>query len=413
MNRRIFLRQSIAATGVATSVLSTPGTVSRKLTLADEQPRAAQLIREYDQQGIHRTGTTVDERSARWLADQVRRCGLTPSLDPFTLSRVDPRSCYLQIGGKRIEGLPVFDGGFTSASGVRGRFGPLDSEAEIGLTQFPPGAEYVPAYTKLRRETRHRAIVVVTRGSRPGLSPINAGHFLEPFGPPVLQVSSEEAEWLKGQAEQKAEVTLVAHVARTNAHAFNVTAKIEGAAPQLAPLVVMTPRSGWWQCASERGGGLVCWLEMLRALAAPKPARDCWFVASSGHELGHLGLEHFIEQQRTLVQAAHVWLHLGANIGAAKEPGHRGQTSSDEFDRLLVDTLKAESVRVDETMPRDFMPRGEAGNIRRGGGRYISLLGNNGLFHHQADRWPAAVDVSAVTACAKAFVKVALKLAAG
>ncbi len=409
MNRRNFLQQTVAVTGA----LATPGAARPKISLNDEQRRAAQLIREYDQQGIHRTGTTVDERSARWLAELVRRCGLTPALEPFTLSRVDPRACYLQIGGKRIEGLPVFDGGFTEASGVRGRFGPLDSEAEIGLTEFPPGAEYVPAYAKLRRETRHRAIVVITRGSQPGLSPINAGHFLEPYGPPVLQVSSEEAEWLKGQAEQKAEATFVAHVARTNARAFNVTARIKGANPQFAPLVVMTPRSGWWQCASERGGGLVCWLEMLRALAATKPARDCWFVASSGHELGHLGLEYFLGRQRTLVQAAHVWLHLGANIGAAKEPGHRVQTSSDEFDRLLADALRLESVRVEEIMPRNFIPRGEAGNIQRGGGRYISLLGNNGLFHHRADRWPEAVDVGAVAACAKAFVKVALKLATG
>src|SRR5262245_40259878 len=108
--------------------------------------RIARLIEQYDGQGIHRTGTTVDEHSARWLALQVKQLGVTPALEPFTLSRVDLRACYLQIGGRRIEGLPVFDGGFTSASGVRGSIGPLDSEAEIGLTEFPPGAEYVPAY---------------------------------------------------------------------------------------------------------------------------------------------------------------------------------------------------------------------------------------------------------------------------
>ncbi len=406
MLRRSFLKQAVAAT-VAIRMSA------RESTATDLPQRAARVIREYDQQGIHRTGTNIDEQSARWLARQAQQCGVMPSLGPFTLNRVDPGSCYLQIGQRRIEGLPIFDGGFTDAGGVRGRIGLLESEAEIGLAEATPNAEYAPAYAKMRREARHRAIVLVTRGARPGLSPINASHFNEPYGPPVLQVSSEELEWLKAQAEKRAAATFVAQVARTRARAVNVTAKIEGADASLAPLVVMTPRSGWWQCASERGGGLVCWLEVMRALAAARPARDCLFVASSGHELGHLGLDHFIEQRRALVRDAHVWLHLGANIGAAIEPGHRVQTSSEEFDQLTVAAMKAESAKVDELMPRGFVPYGEAGNIHRGGGRYISMVGRNGLFHHRGDRWPEAVDVAAVARYAAAFVRVATALASG
>jgi hypothetical protein len=404
MLRRSFLKQ--AAAGAIR--LSTRGS-----TTTDLPQRVAQVIREYDQQGVHRTGTKVDEQSARWLAGQARQCGATPSLEPFRLKRVDPRACYLQIGERRIEGLPLFDGGFTDAGGVSGRLGPLDSEAEIGLAEATPNAEYVPAYAKMRREARHRAIVLVTRGARPGLSPINASHFNEPYGPPILQVSSEELEWLKAQAEKRTTATFVAQVARTRAQAFNVTAKIKGADASLAPLAVMTPRSGWGQCASERGGGLVCWLEMMRALAKAKPARDCLFVASSGHELGHLGLDHFLEQRRALVKGAHVWLHLGANIGAAIEPGMRLQTSAEEFDQLMVAAMKVESAKVDEIMPRAFVPLGEARNIQRGGGRYISIVGRNGLFHHPADRWPEAVDVNAVARYAAAFVRVATALASG
>jgi hypothetical protein len=377
----------------------------------ETQKRAARWIAAYDRQGVHRTGTKVDEQSARWLARQARQCGGAPSLEPFTLNRVDPRACYLQIGERRIEGLPVFDGAFTGAGGVSGRLGLIDSEAEIGLAEATPNAEYVPAYAKMRREARHRAIVVVTRGARPGLSPINAAHFNEPYGPPVLQVSSAELEWLKAQAEKRAAATFVAQVARTRAQAFNVTAKIKGADAKLTPLVVMTPRSGWGHCASERGGGLVCWLELMRALAGAKPARDCLFVASSGHELGHLGLDHFSEQRRALVKDAQVWIHLGANIGAAVEPGMRLQTSSEEFDQMVVAVMKAESAKIDEVMPRGFVPLGEARNIQRGGGRYISLVGRNGLFHHPNDRWPEAVDVNAVAAYARALVRLAVALA--
>ena len=35
----------------------------------------------------------------------------------------------------------------------------------------------------------------------------------------------------------------------------------------------MTPRSGWHANASERGGGLVCWLETMRAVVGDASAR--------------------------------------------------------------------------------------------------------------------------------------------
>jgi hypothetical protein len=52
----------------------------------------------------------------------------------------------------------------------------------------------------------------------------------------------------------------VAHVNRTAAVAFNVTGKVPGTDPALAPLVLMAPRSAWLQSASEQGSRLACWL---------------------------------------------------------------------------------------------------------------------------------------------------------
>jgi hypothetical protein len=405
MRRREFIRRA----GVITAAFHAP--IASASQSSDLSQRIARIISEYDRQGIHRTGTEVDAKSARWLAGAVRQCGLKPALEPFVINRVDPKSCYLLVGGKRIEGLPIYDGGFTDAAGVRGRIGQLGGESEIGLLESPPNAEYGPTYLKTRRETRHRAIVIVTRGARPGLTPINAPYFTEPFGPVILQVSSEEGAWLKEQAGKNADATLVAQIKRTKAQAFNVTARIAARHPKLAPLVVMTPRSGWGHCASERGGGLVCWLETMRALAATKPSCDIWFLASSGHELGHIGLEAFIGQRPELVKSARAWIHFGANIGAAQEPRLRLQASSDEFEQIAITSLEAAGAKVEEIMPRGAAPFGEAGHIHRGGGRYVSLLGRNALFHHPADRWPEAVDVAAVGRYTRAFVKVAITLA--
>ena len=99
------------------------------------EQRIAGVVQAYDAQGNHRTGTDVDNASAEWLANQVRQLGAEPLLEPFTLTRVDPQSCYLRIAGRRIDGVPVFDAGFTNAEGVHGRLGPLGSDAETGLAE--------------------------------------------------------------------------------------------------------------------------------------------------------------------------------------------------------------------------------------------------------------------------------------
>lgn len=376
------------------------------------EKRAARLIREYDSQGIHRTATAVDDASARWLGRLVEEAGANMTMTRFKIDRVDPIAAYVSIGERRIEGLPIYDGGFTDAGGFRGTLGPIESDAEIGLAEAPPNAEYGPAYSKMRRETRHRAIVLITTGTMKGLSPINGSEFRHPYGPPVLQVSSSETEFLREKAAARAQVHFTAHIRRTLTRAFNVIGIVGGRNPNLKPLVVITPRSGWWQCASERGGGLACWLEVMRTLAAARPARDCHFLASSGHEIGHLGLDHFLDTRTDLVKDARAWLHFGANIGAASQPFHRLQCSDDALESLAMSEFDRAGAAIGEKVARNVVPFGEAGNIHRRGGHYLSVVGrSNGYFHHPDDRWPATVDIKMVARFASAFSQIALKLA--
>lgn len=375
------------------------------------QQRIGNIIQGYAEQGFHRTGTAVDSRSGDWLADAVRQIGLAPSAEEFSLSRVDPVDAALVVNDSKIEGLPLFDGAFTSAAGIAGSLGALDSDAPIGFAEIAPNAAEAGRLGEARRHDRHQAIVVVTRGVRPGFCPSNADNFLRPFGPPVLQVASEEASFLAGCARQGAKAVLTAHVERVRAQAFNVVATIAGTDRSAAPLVVMTPRSGWWWCASERGGGLACWLEIMRALRDARPVRDVLFVASSGHELGHLGLDDFIARRPGLVPGAQTWIHLGANIGAAQGPGNHLQASDDEMEAMMADAMAKAGLRIDRRLERGAVPRGEAKNVHRGGGRYISIIGGNDLFHNPGDRGLDAVDIQAIERFAGAFATVATALA--
>jgi hypothetical protein len=408
-SRRELLLQAMAG------MLAGPSFVTANPTevQAEANRRIARLIEQYDLQGIHRTGAAGDKRSADWLAAEASKLGVKPTLEPFALDRVDPLNCFIEIGAKRIEGLPLFDAAFTDAYGVRGKLGVFGGATEIGMIELPPSAEYDANYETTRRASRHRALLIITKGARAGLCPINCAYFKHPFGPPALQVGSEHGEWLKQQARHSAPARIVAHVKRTKTKAYNVTATIKGAQPRLAPLVVMTPRSGWWRSTSERGGGLVCWLEVMRALTAKRPARTAHFISSSGHELGHLGLASFIERRPELVKQAQAWVHFGANIGAVGAP-NRLQAFDDELEEIAVGAMAKADLTVHDKAKRGAAPLGEAGNIHRDGGRYVSLLcPGNPLFHHPADRWPDAVDVGAVAHYAEAFAGVASILTGG
>src|SRR5215470_7087414 len=192
------------------------------------QRRIGSVIRAYEEQGFHRTGTTVDQQSGNWLADEVRQIGPEPTREEFPLSRVDPVGASLAVNGRTIEGLPLFDGRFTSAAGIAGKLGNLGSDAPIGLTEIPPNAAEAGALGDARRQNRHQAIVVITRGARPGFCPSNADSFRRPFGPPVLQVASEEAPFLADAVRGGAKAVLTAHVERAQAKASNVVAMVAG-----------------------------------------------------------------------------------------------------------------------------------------------------------------------------------------
>lgn len=379
------------------------------------EQRIAEVMQAYDAQGNHRTGTEVDNASAEWLARQVRRSGADASLEPFSLNRIDPQSCYLRIGGRRIEGVPVFDAGFTGADGLKGKIGPLGSDAEIGLAESEPGKlsesgiEQSDQVSKARR-SQHKAVVVLTRGTRLGLYLLNASDFLKPLGPPMLQISSAESALLKELAAARAEATLVAHVKRTAAQAFNVTAKIAGSNPALKPLVLMAPRSAWWQCVSEQGSRLACWLEAIQVLGAGKPARDCFFVALSGHELGYLGIDPYVKHRPDLIRQAHAWIFFGSDIGAPRQP-NLIHASDDALEQWAAGAMEDEGLTVNARAPQNSKARGEAGAIQRGGGRYVTLVCGSDVKHNVADRWPEAVDVALLARYARAFANGALRLA--
>ena len=378
-----------------------------RANMIPSQQRIDSIIEEYSSQGNHRTATDVDTLSGHWLADHIEKIGLAPKLSRFNIQRLDVDRADINIGGTIIKGLPTFDGASTQPEGLSGSLGALGSGSDIGVIQLSPASIH-PHYSEVARarsQSQHRAILLVADTYFPGGGPVplNAQSFGNPFGPPVLQIGNERWKEVSAAVSNNAMAKMIVTYHQTNTTAFNVEANIAGSQPGLSPIVVMTPRSGWWRCASERGGGIAILLEVMRAVKKGNPARQVKFTANTGHELGHLGFEHFLKQDSGLVKDARLWLHLGANIGASVDPGVLLQFSDQATRNELTKFINTEQLENYSTTPLGKRPLGEARAVFDGGGRYASILGANGLFHHPADIWPGAVNTKAISIYAKAL----------
>ena len=301
----------------------------------------ANWLRSWDSQGFHRTGTPGDHAGADWLGAEARGLGAAVEEEVFTLDRLDPGEAFVEVGGRRIEGVPVFDAPATD--GVSGRLG-----HEIAVAALAPGAVYTGEYRALRRDGGHAGLVIQCSGGHPGLALLNAEQFNTPYGAPAIHV----AEPLPSGAMAH----LVVRSVRARAAARNIVVTIRGRDPSRAPVVVMTPRSSWWQSTAERGGGIVCWLETLRALLAAPPVCDVIFTANSGHELGHLGLDDFVARRPGWDGAGGaVWVHYGANIGAAG--GVLSVVSADDAMREWMHAALTSAGQPPDTMaPKTLVP---------------------------------------------------------
>lgn len=378
--------------------------------------QAAEDIQGWDAIAEHRTGTEGDRQTAEWLADAARREGTPAMLSTFPLARWALRRCGVEIGAKVASGVPMFDGGTTGPEGVVAPLSLLPATGGIGLGAVVPaagGSANGALFDARRGDAQALVAVAKMNAAVPGLALQNADSFAAPFGPPVLQVATEHEGWLRDAAQRGETARVTVDVVKEDALGHNVALRISGSAErrsELAPLVVMTPKSSWWTSTAERGGGIAVWLALLRHFARRPPARDVCFLATSGHELGHLGLEHQLREHPQLAEAR-AWLHLGANF-AAKGSRVRLQSSDAALRSLALGAMaQAGAPPADETAPGK-RPGGEARNIYDMNGSYVSLLGTNAWFHHPDDRWPETIDVDATARLVEAMVAVADSLGA-
>lgn len=364
-------------------------------------------IRAYEGFGIHRTGWEGDDRTSAWLRDTLAEVGVSADLERFKFPRVEYRRARLTWPDGTIEGVPMYDGGFTAFGGIEGELCEDTDPDPFGKIVVATSAVRgdarwtAPMALKHYQELEEQGVVgvVVPSGDPEGEVVLrNAEHIKTPFNLPVLQVSAKEARRLGAALVMGGtEATLEADGERLQSNATNVVATVEGSEEGLAPVVVMTPKSGWFTCAAERGGGIAIWLALAEAARAASPRRSVHFVASSGHELHHQGLFHYLANRHGIVKQSAAWLHLGASIGA-RYPNARLGASDERLHALATSAVRDAGVDLDAVSVFEVGDPGggEARNIAEGGGRYVTFLGGHRYFHSPQDTVEKAVDAESV-----------------
>lgn len=352
----------------------------------------SEIVREYDAEGWHRTGTETDAASGRWLIDRVQSLEVLGDLLDYPFERIDPTPNTVSAGDFLVEGYPALDSVLPGPNTVINA--PLSFDDEPGTIRLLRIDQHANEHElDAARKGQNLAIIAVIEGDADGFTLINAWKYRNPEGLPVAQMPIRAWTDLEQLARSRSIVSLSIGASRTPVTIHNVKTKVEGTNPALEPLVVLTPRSGWWQCAGERGGGLAVWLELLRLIAREPLQRDVHFLATTGHELNYLGAHLFLEADATLARQSAYWLHLGANVGASDSRLVVRATDEGLLERAKG-KFEAASVHAYQVVPN---PPGEAGVVKKFGGQFVSLIGAGfPYFHSTSDRWPVACDFEAM-----------------
>jgi len=387
--------------------------------------------------GSKQSGGKGDTDCGLWLASELKAAGFAVEKPRLSVPWFEPTECKIDIGGAQASLWPQPIVAPTPPHGVRGPLVRVDSvgrasaslQGAIALVDLP----YNRWSSALAKPIRHpieaafakgaKAAVVITNGPTGKIIALNADGRSPMFAGPVgLLAPADAAPFLNAAiTHAAATVTLTGKGGRRPA--FNIIGKLDRGIGRW--LIVSTPRSGWFGCAGERGGGIAAWLDLARRAPSMLPDHDIAFLCNSGHEYENLGAEEALKAVAPKPVETDFWLHLGANLAASD--WHEGlfglaPLAGVDSQRYLVVSrpllptarrLFAGLPGLESPYPSDKLSAGELSTIIAAG--YPSVAGIFGLhrFHHVADDDARCVSPASVTATCAAFRHLLIEAAKG
>lgn len=370
----------------------------------------------YAAMGDHRTASPVDLATSDWICARLQAVGFDARLDPWTLRQFQMREAWVEIHGRRLEAFPLWHP--KALDTVEAAISETPEPGQIGLVQFDdimvtPKSDHA---AKIEAMAERGAQAVI------GCSPHESGeiygqnvippHNQVPWPLPVLMVAPSDWHVLQDAANHGDALRACLSGEDINdASANNVVARL---ARGNRWIIVSTPQSGWFQCAGERGAGVALLLALADWAANSDLPQSFLFLSNSGHEIGHVGIHHLMEQDVLPAPAqTDFWLHLGASIGtrgfaedvygvlraAGPEPEAWLYGSPD-----LIDPLLQSFEGIEHLTPRVYdRKNGEIRWILERGYSAFALMGPQRHFHLASDG-PENVDAKLLQFVGRALV---------
>lgn len=337
------------------------------------------IVQHYAEAEHHRTGSENDRLTRDWLVRELRQRRLHSRLIEFEFPRFEAQwECRLD--DSIVESLPLFycaEGEFSFA-------GITAQQVQLDDWQEGKALQRIEQIACQRNQAGDAAVLIATASPAGDLYAFNVATDIR-LEIPVLLIGARDYDparvisgWLRSSRGSGRSASILAQ-----------------AQPARKPrLIVTTPFSGWFRCAAERGAGIAVLLELVDRLG---DTLDLQVVATSGHELHHLGVD--------AVQAAQPFepqvplLHIGSCVGALRADWVVS-CNLDPAKTRVLETIFAHGPRPVRRLDRAADPAhwpGESANWVNGQRSIVSVVGVDAGFHTPADT-PASVSEESITA---------------
>lgn len=315
-------RRSVLGAMAAAAVAPVP-----KLRAAEAGSVESHLTR-YAALGNKRAGGPGDTAAGEWLAGELVRHGYKTERQNFSVPYFDTMCAQLSTGDRTAEVyaqpivVPTPPGGIEApivrVDGAGRWSGSL--KGAIALVDLPYG-RWSSLLAKGIRQPLDAAFaggaaaaVVVTNGPTGKVIALNADGRRPMFPGPLALIAPALAADFLAAASRGERARLVIQGTSSTRPAFNLVGRIDRGANRW--LAISTPRSGWFTCAAERGGGIAAWLDLAAWAPSAFPRHDLAFICNTGHEYEYLGAAEAMKKIAPPVAQTSFWLHLGANVAA-------------------------------------------------------------------------------------------------
>lgn len=353
--------------------------------------------------GGKRSGSPGDLLTAAWIAGRLRTAGYRVDELDFEAPFFVPRTVRLSTERVVLDLYAQMPAATTPPGGVTARLAPVRTEADaagtggkIAFIILPPGRHAalgrggtgIGAMIDAAAAAGAVGAVIVTTGPSGEAVMLNAPED-RPMPLPVAIMAPRHSKHFAEAAASGAEAALTIDGELTRRPSKNVIARIERGRRWI---VISTPRSGWFQCAGERGTGTAVFLELAAWAVERFPDHSIHLMNSGGHEYYFAG-SHKVMHLAPPPQATDVWAHIGASL-AVRDADESGlelrmlDTADPQRYVMATDNLKeavAEGFQGIPELERAQPVRAGAGELSiftdRGYPRCFAVIGVHRWFH--------------------------------